>query len=558
MPVMASRTGPTFSTRPSRVRRARTCGLRRLQHAVEAAQHDQRQDDPLVLALLVVAPEQVRDGPDEAAWLLMSAPPACKLRALDWSSGQCARRARPRRGAEAGVSPPILVDDPGPFLHDWHCTRVVHGTTEDLDSGPERLVPGPPRTESGRRAPVRCASVPTVFCCSFPLAGDLASPPVQADREGSRRTSWTWSTINTAEAARRAGVSGDTIRRWARLGYLHPVRVGPGQHYGSMPRSWAAVIDGAAPATAVVRAHPVPQKPAQARAARRRLGGIGVVNGELLTQHAEPSGSRRSPRRSANARGYRSVTAKPSSGGSASARNQARVPPLLIPVWGVTGESGCYRVRPDAPRISREGRQVRDPRRVAMDLDVPPPSARSRLTPTSRCSSPKGSGRGRGGLQGLCAIALLGVWNWRGTNDPGGKVALVGLGDRSPSTTEGSASFSIRMLMTKPEVPAGPDARFTGVLGERDAARPASFGSPLAMTGGRRSAWTSYPAAGHAVEELLALLLSRCPGRRTPRTPRPAAARCDACAHRPAAPGVSSQTSSASFADEVASRRGCR
>jgi hypothetical protein len=27
--------------------------------------------------------------------------------------------------------------------------------------------------------------------------------------------------------------------------------------------------------------------------------------------------------------------------------------------------------------------------------------------------------------QGLCAIALIGVWNWRGTNEFGGKTALA-------------------------------------------------------------------------------------------------------------------------------------
>ena len=32
----------------------------------------------------------------------------------------------------------------------------------------------------------------------------------------------------------------------------------------------------------------------------------------------------------------------------------------------------------------------------------------------------------------LCAIALLGVWNWRGTNADGGKVALARLGVGRP------------------------------------------------------------------------------------------------------------------------------
>jgi excisionase family DNA binding protein len=53
-------------------------------------------------------------------------------------------------------------------------------------------------------------------------------------------------TINTAEAARRAGVSGDTVRRWARLGLLHPFRVGPGRRYRIDEDELAAVIDGSA------------------------------------------------------------------------------------------------------------------------------------------------------------------------------------------------------------------------------------------------------------------------------------------------------------------------
>ncbi len=40
-------------------------GLGRLQHAVEPAQDDHRQDEPPVLRLLVVAPQQVSHRPDE-------------------------------------------------------------------------------------------------------------------------------------------------------------------------------------------------------------------------------------------------------------------------------------------------------------------------------------------------------------------------------------------------------------------------------------------------------------------------------------------------------------
>ena len=48
--------------------------LGRLQHAVEAAQHRERQDHPAVLGLLVVAPQQVGDRPDEGRVVLDAVP----------------------------------------------------------------------------------------------------------------------------------------------------------------------------------------------------------------------------------------------------------------------------------------------------------------------------------------------------------------------------------------------------------------------------------------------------------------------------------------------------
>ena len=58
--------GSRLSTLPaSLVGDLQHLGLCRLQHAVEPAEHDERQDDPPVLGLLVVAPQQVGDRPDE-------------------------------------------------------------------------------------------------------------------------------------------------------------------------------------------------------------------------------------------------------------------------------------------------------------------------------------------------------------------------------------------------------------------------------------------------------------------------------------------------------------
>ncbi len=61
-----------FSTgRVELVPAARTACLGRLQHAVQAADDGQRQDDLAVLGLLVVAAEQVGDRPDEAGQFLV-------------------------------------------------------------------------------------------------------------------------------------------------------------------------------------------------------------------------------------------------------------------------------------------------------------------------------------------------------------------------------------------------------------------------------------------------------------------------------------------------------
>lgn len=76
-------------------------------------------------------------------------------------------------------------------------------------------------------------------------------------------------TLDTAEAARRAGVSGDTIRRWARLGYLHPVRVGPGRRYRIDPDELEAVIQCDAPASSAVPPAPDPRKSRARRVPKR-------------------------------------------------------------------------------------------------------------------------------------------------------------------------------------------------------------------------------------------------------------------------------------------------
>jgi Domain of unknown function (DUF3854) len=94
------------------------------------------------------------------------------------------------------------------------------------------------------------------------------------------------------------------------------------------------------------------------------------------------------------------------------------------------------------------------PSGVKMDLDVPP-GARDRLKdPNAPLWVTEGIPKADAAVSaGLCCVALLGVWNFRGTNDLGGKVALaawenIALNDRLTYLAFDSD------VMLKPEVHA--------------------------------------------------------------------------------------------------------
>lgn len=127
-------------------------------------------------------------------------------------------------------------------------------------------------------------------------------------------------------------------------------------------------------------------------------------------------------------RGYRSVSSKMELRALGFTEKQCRVPALLIPVHTVNGEVGLFQIRPDKPRKGTKGKSVKyeTPGGARMVLDVPPrvrpwlgdPSRRLLVTEGLKKADSAAS-------RDLCCIALLGVWNFRGTNDNGGKTALA-------------------------------------------------------------------------------------------------------------------------------------
>lgn len=154
-------------------------------------------------------------------------------------------------------------------------------------------------------------------------------------------------------------------------------------------------------------------------------------------------------------RGYCSVTTKAELERLGFSRPQRNVPGLLLPGWNAAGEIAGYQYRPDTPRI-REGKPIKyeTPSGSRMWLDVPPPVRQFLgdskvplwITEGIRKADAAAS-------QGLCCIALLGVWNWRGRNDVDG---LTALGDWELVHLKGRDVYLVfdSDLMIKPAVHA--------------------------------------------------------------------------------------------------------
>jgi hypothetical protein len=223
----------------------------------------------------------------------------------------------------------------------------------------------------------------------------------------------------------------------------------------------------------------------------------------LLPHHAELLAASAISEAVAAARGYRSVTEKAELHRLGFTERQARVSALLLPVWNVTGKIALYQARPDEPRLAN-GKTVKYETVAGsrMTIDVPP-SVRHQLgDPSIPLWITEGIRKADAAVSaGLCCIALLGVWSWRGTNSLGGKVALpdwesIALNDRVVYVAFDSD------VMTKPAVSQALE-RLKAFLENRHAKVKLIY-LPVG-TAGAKVGLDDYLAAGHTVEDLLAL-----------------------------------------------------
>ncbi len=128
------------------------------------------------------------------------------------------------------------------------------------------------------------------------------------------------------------------------------------------------------------------------------------------------------------ARGYRTAEARVELKRIGFSDSQRNVPGLLIPVYSPAGEIVTYQYRPDLPRVGKDNRIIKYeiPSQGRMVLDVHPMARQLLGDPSVPLFITEGIKKGDALVsRGLCALALLGVWNWRGRNEDGGLTALA-------------------------------------------------------------------------------------------------------------------------------------
>jgi hypothetical protein len=223
----------------------------------------------------------------------------------------------------------------------------------------------------------------------------------------------------------------------------------------------------------------------------------------LLPHHAELLTASAIAPEVIQARGYRSVTTRTDLKGCGFSDGQARVPALLIPIHNVMGETVLYQLRPDDPRV-KDGKRLKyeTPLKSRMALDVPPPCRAQTRDPGAPLLITEGVRKADAAAsRGLCCVALLGVWNWRGRNEDGGKLAL---GDWESIALNERQTYIVfdSDVMLKVEVHAAL-GRLKAFLESRGAKVALVYLPP--QEDGSKVGLDDYLAAGHSTDALLAL-----------------------------------------------------
>jgi putative DNA primase/helicase len=185
---------------------------------------------------------------------------------------------------------------------------------------------------------------------------------------------------------------------------------------------------------------------------------------------------------------------------------QARLAPVLaIPLWDVHGQQTGWQIRPDTPRLGRGGKvnKYENAQGSMLRLDVHPSMHSLLGDPSTPLWITEGIPKADAlTSQGVCTLALRGVWGFKGTNEHGGKVILpdwqhVALNDRLVYVVFDSDIY------LKPDVEAALKALYR-FLRDRQA-QPGLVHWPEEYRHTKIGV-DDFLAQGHTLEELLALV----------------------------------------------------
>lgn len=224
----------------------------------------------------------------------------------------------------------------------------------------------------------------------------------------------------------------------------------------------------------------------------------------IFDQHAELLAASGIPPEVAKERGYVSVDTKGQLDAAGFSKAQKVTPGLLIPVHCPDGEVRLHQYRPDNPRLDSKGRprKYETPYKATMRIDCPPRCRPQVADPSVPLWITEGVRKAdAAAAAGLCCLALLGVDNWRGTNDAGGKAALADWHDVALNGRTVYVAYDSD-VMVKAEVKRALTA-LTGFLRSKGATVKHVYlphGDDGAKVG-----LDDYLAAGHSVDELHAL-----------------------------------------------------
>lgn len=206
------------------------------------------------------------------------------------------------------------------------------------------------------------------------------------------------------------------------------------------------------------------------------------------------------------ARGYRTVTTKADLKRLGFSDRQQNAPALLIPIYNPRGELATYQARADSPRIVKgKPAKYETPKGSSMVLDVHP-AARVKLgDPKTPLFVTEGIKKGDALVShGLTAVALIGVWNWRGANEQGGKTALADWEHIALNNRRVYIVFDSDVML-KPSVHSAL-VRLKAFLEHRHARVALIYLPP--GEGASKQGVDDYLAAGHTVSDLVKLASS--------------------------------------------------